>query len=55
MGNFYIDSYIYMDRVMSHESHIGPTCGAETAQEEKAGIGLLLNGALVKDHFYLPT
>ena len=40
---------------MSHESHLGPTCSAGTAQEKKAGIGLLLNGALVKDHFYLPT
>ena len=35
-----------MDRVMSHESHLGPTCGAVTAQKKKAGVGLLLNGAL---------
>ena len=31
---------------MSHESHLGPTCGAVTAQKKKAGVGLLLNGAL---------
>jgi len=29
---------------MSHESHLGPTCGAVTAQKKKAGVGLLLNG-----------
>ena len=27
---------------MSHESHLGPTCGAVTAQKKKAGVGLLL-------------
>ena len=26
---------------MSRESHLGPTCGAVTAQKEKAGVGLL--------------
>ena len=26
-----------------------------TCVEKKAGVGLLLNGALVKDHSYLPT
>ena len=26
---------------------LGPTCGAGTAQEKKAGVGLLLNGAYV--------
>ena len=31
---------------MSDESHLGPTCGAVTAQKKKAGVGLLLNGAL---------
>ena len=31
---------------MSHESRLGPTCSAGTVQEKKAGVGLLLNGAL---------
>ena len=31
---------------MSHESHLGLTCGAVTAQKKKAGVGLLLNSGL---------
>ena len=42
-----IPTYIYMDRVMSRESRLGPICGGVTAQKKKAGVGLLLNGALL--------
>ena len=41
----HIDSYVYIGHVMSHASHIGPTCGAVTdCAWENMGVGLLLNG-----------
>ena len=43
-GNFPIDSFVII-MIQKDRKRLGPTCGAGTAQEKKAGVGLLLNGA----------